>query len=56
MTDQIKKLQKEIADLKTNLSRVENEKQEEISRAEKARVAYEAKIKDLESQIEMLKS
>ena len=35
---------------------MENEKQEEIGRAEKARISYEAKIKDLESQIEMLKN
>ena len=42
--------------MKSNLQRVENEKQEEIGRAEKARIGYEAKIKDLESQIDMLKS
>jgi predicted nucleic acid-binding Zn-ribbon protein len=56
LSEQIKKLQKEIMDLKTNLNRVENEKQEEIGRAEKARIQYESKIKDLESQIEMLKN
>lgn len=49
LSDQIKKLQKEIMDLKTNLQRVENEKQEEIGKAEKARISYEARIKDLES-------
>ena len=39
-----------------NVDRLEKEKQEEIGNAEKARISYEAKIKDLESQIEMLKS
>jgi hypothetical protein len=35
---------------------VKNEKLKEIEKAKKAQVTYEAKIKDLEAQIEMLKS
>jgi len=45
-----------MTDLKTNLNRVENEKQEEIGNGERARISYEAKIKDLESQIDLLKN
>ena len=48
LNDQIKKLQAEIANNKENINRLEREKQEEIGKAEKARIGYEAKIKDLE--------
>ena len=35
---------------------VQSEKQEEINRAEKARIQYESKIKELMDQIDLLKS
>ena len=56
LNDQIKKLQAEIANNKENINRLEREKQEEIGKAEKARIGYEAKIKDLEDQIAMLQA
>ena len=56
LNDQIKKLLAEIVNLKDNVNRLEKEKSEEMGKAEKARIGYEAKIKDLEEQIAMLQA
>ena len=50
MQGQIKKFEKEITDLKANLQKVENEKQEEKAKTEKIKISYDAKINDLKSQ------
>ena len=42
--------------MQKELAREQKEKAMEISNAQKARVQYEAKIADLESQIDMLRS
>ena len=54
-TDKIRQLGIQIQDLEGQIEKLKKEKLQEISKAEKAKTAYEAKIADLESQIAMLK-
>ena len=49
-------MQEEYKTLEGQLETVHREKQNEIEKADRARQSYEAKIKDLEEQIAMLKN